>query len=291
MVSGTQYSLFHAAEQIPLDRATGEAAQDAFSDYVVYVDESGDHSLTSINPDYPVFVLSLCVFHKRHYAEVIVPAIEKLKFNYFGHDSVVLHEHDIRKQTGDFSSLTNLARRKAFTKDLSHIMEKGNFILIACVVDKTRVPVAMASVTDPYQIAMRVCLEGLYAFVDEKGQAERRTHVVVERRGKKEDNSLELAFRRICDGDNGIGRVLPFDIVMASKQVNSAGLQLADLVARPVGLHHFRPEQPNRAFEILKTKFLCRGGRTCVGEGYEGVGLKIYPASEKRKAPVNPPKP
>ena len=27
-----------------------------FSDYIVYVDESGDHSLKSVNPEFPVFV-------------------------------------------------------------------------------------------------------------------------------------------------------------------------------------------------------------------------------------------
>ena len=32
----------------------------AFGDHIVFVDESGDHSLTSINPDYPVFVLAFC---------------------------------------------------------------------------------------------------------------------------------------------------------------------------------------------------------------------------------------
>ena len=32
-----------------------------FSDYIVYVDESGDHSLTSIEADFPVFSLSFCV--------------------------------------------------------------------------------------------------------------------------------------------------------------------------------------------------------------------------------------
>ena len=51
-----------------------EAKDRAFSDYVVYVDESGDHSLTSINPDFPIFILALCVFHKRHYSEMIIPA-------------------------------------------------------------------------------------------------------------------------------------------------------------------------------------------------------------------------
>lgn len=59
-----------------------------FSKYIVYVDESGDHSLQSIDDNYPIFVLAFCVFNKRHYSEVIVPALEKFKFNHFGHDQV-----------------------------------------------------------------------------------------------------------------------------------------------------------------------------------------------------------
>ena len=87
--TGTQYALFESVEPIPVEQAPQESATRRFSDYVVYVDESGDHSLASIDKDYPVFVLALCVFHKRHYAEKIVPAVEKLKFNYFGADSKV----------------------------------------------------------------------------------------------------------------------------------------------------------------------------------------------------------
>lgn len=34
----------------------------------MYVDESGDHSLQSIDDNYPMFVLAFCVFHKRHYS-------------------------------------------------------------------------------------------------------------------------------------------------------------------------------------------------------------------------------
>ncbi|MCH8553147.1 MAG: DUF3800 domain-containing protein [Natronospirillum sp.] len=37
-----------------------------FSKYIVYVDESGDHNLQSLDESYPVFVLAFCVFHKRH---------------------------------------------------------------------------------------------------------------------------------------------------------------------------------------------------------------------------------
>ena len=285
--TGTQYALFELAETIPLERPLLQSTPGRFSDYVVYVDESGDHSLASINPDFPVFVLALCVIHKRHYAEKIIPAVEKLKFNYFGHDSVVLHEHDIRKQKGDFAFLSHLPTRIEFVRQLSTIMDVSNFILIACVVDKARMSKSEGASTNPYHIALDICLESLRGFLVEKKQDHLQTHVVVECRGKKEDRELELEFRRICDGNNPGFRQLPFDVVFADKKTNLAGLQLADLVARPVGLNYIRPTQANQAFDMLKKKFYCDGGREHVGSGYENVGLMIYPP-QKAKSPDEP---
>ena len=65
------------------------------SDYIIYVDESGDHSLAKINPEYPLFVLALCIVKKSEYADQIVPAMQRLKHRWFGHDLVVLHEKEI----------------------------------------------------------------------------------------------------------------------------------------------------------------------------------------------------
>jgi hypothetical protein len=289
--SDRQYPLFESAEAMPVEVALAEgrlpSAKGPFSDYVVYVDESGDHSLASIDPDYPVFVLALCMFHKRHYAEKIIPAVEKLKFNYFGHDSVVLHENEIRKQKGAFAFLSHLPTREGFMARLSSIMEASNFILISAVVDKTRVGRSEGANSNPYHIALGMCLEALRRFLAEKGQDQLKTHVVVECRGKKEDAELELEFRRFCDGDNPGKQVLPFDVVFADKKTNLAGLQLADLVARPVGLNYIRPLQANQAFELLKKKFFCDGGRAGVGRGYENVGLMIYPP-QKAKSPDEP---
>lgn len=42
--------------------------------------------------------------------------------------------------------------------------------------------------------------------------------------------------------------------VFADKKSNSCGLQLADLTARPIGIHYLRPEQDNAAYEIIKLK-------------------------------------
>jgi hypothetical protein len=285
---GTQYALFESAESTPVELPSGtDTKARRFSDYVVYVDESGDHALSSVDPEYPVFVLALCVFHKRHYSEKIIPAIEKLKFNYFGHDSVVLHEHEIRKQKGAFTFLAQRAVRDEFMASLSSIMQTSNFILIAGVVDKARLSKIDGAASNPYHKALGMCLDALQSFLAEKQQSHLKTHVVVECRGKKEDAELELEFRRICDGSNAGGALLPFDIVFADKKTNLAGLQLADLVARPVGINYLRPSQDNKAFDLLKSKFFCAGGRQRLRLDFEDVGLIVYPP-QKAKSPDEP---
>lgn len=246
------------------------------SDYIVYVDESGDHSLTCINPQYPVFVLAFCIFHKKHYAEAIVPALTRFKFKHFGHDMLVLHEHDIRKEVNGFH-FKDRASKKAFMTELGLIIEQHNFILISVAIDKTKLTKQYQRPDNPYHIALQFCLERLYYLLKEKQQHDLLTHVVVENRGRKEDNELELEFRRICNGQNGHNRMLPIELVFADKKTNSPGLQLADLVARPIGLTVIRPEQENSAFTILAKKLYCKNGRAGAGTGYLGYGLKCFP--------------
>lgn len=274
-----QYPLFggHTPAQV---RETGPIVPGKeFSHYVVYVDESGDHSLESIDPQYPVFVLAFCVFQKSYYASKVVPALESFKFRHFGHDVVVLHETDIRKERGEFR-FSSRPHKDAFLDELTGIIEANNFILIGCVIDKVRL---RERAENPYHLALGFCLETLYELMQEKHQDERPTHVIVECRGRKEDAELELEFRRVCAGENRFGKALPFEVVFADKKTNSTGLQLADLVARPIGLSVVKPEQANRAFEVLKGKFFCSGGRRNVGVGFEGWGLKVHPAQESER--------
>ncbi|MDR5864155.1 DUF3800 domain-containing protein [Halomonas campisalis] len=248
-----------------------------FSDYIVYVDESGDHGLQSLDPYYPVFVLAFCIFHKRYYSETVVTELQKFKFRHFGHDLVILHEHEIRKEKGDFTFFRSREHKQAFLDELTGIINTSHFILASCVIEKHLLTPQQVESENPYHLALGFCLESLYQFLAEKGQEDRLTHVVVEKRGRKEDDELELEFRRMCDGQNRLNKTFGFDIRFADKKANSAGLQLADLVARPIGLHILRPEQPNRAFETLKQKFYCQGGRQNVGVGYEQWGLKRFP--------------
>lgn len=248
-----------------------------YGKHIVYVDESGDHAMRSIDPQYPVFVLAFCVFHKEHYSRCVVPALELLKFKHFGHDQIILHENEIRKEKGVFRIFPTREHKNAFMNELTSIVAENNFILISSVIKKEPLKEQQELAPNPYHIALGFCLETVYDYLKEKGEEKLLTHIVFEKRGKKEDEELELEFRRICDGRNKKGINLPFEILFSDKKAMSSGLQLADLVARPIGLHVLRSEQPNRAFDILKKKFYCAGGRTKTGENYEGWGLKIYP--------------
>lgn len=255
----------------PFDASCKPEASITYSDYIVYVDESGDHSLTSIDPDYPIFVLSFCIFKKIEYTQKLTPLIRKLKFDTFGHDIVVLHESDIRRKKGAFSRLSK-EPREDFLNALNEIVSSTDFELIAVVIDKRRLNDRYGNPAHPYHLALEFGLERIYRLLKRAGQDDALTYIVCEARGSKEDTELELEFRRIRDGANFFNCHLPFDLVIADKKTNSEGLQLADLTARPIGLSVLRPNQPNRAGELLAAKYYVDGA----GQ-HLGLGLKVFP--------------
>jgi len=240
-----------------------------FSEYIIYVDESGDHGLKTIDPCYPVFVLVFCIFKKDDYVHKVVPLLQNFKFKHFGHDQVILHETDIRRDRGDFTHLKSKQMKTDFLNELTEIIENVPFTVIGLVIKKELYLQRYKTPENPYHIALRYGLERVTYFLNRQTT---KTHVVVEKRGKVEDDELELEFRRICDGENYFQKPLAYELVFADKKSNSAGLQLADLVARPIGLHILKPEQENRAFEIISKK-LYRNGRG----NSNGYGLKCFP--------------
>jgi hypothetical protein len=144
--------------------------------------------------------------------------------------------------------------------------------LIAAVIDKAKHVARYTEPADPYSIALTFCMERLQRFLQERSQAIGTTHLQVECRGKTEDARLELAFRRICDGGNAVGTMNNLQIRFMDKKHNSTGLQLADLVAHPIGRKIINPAQPNRAYDVIEQKFR----RSATGT-ISGYGLKIFP--------------
>lgn len=177
-----------------------------FSDFIVFADESGDHGLQTIDPQFPVFALVFCVFDKTSYTEEIEPAFRRLKFKYFGHDAAILHEREIRKQAPPFTFLRyDTERRNAFMADVNAIMASVRFHAYCAVIDKLKHRERYADPWNPYEIAMHFCMEKLSDRLVADGQRGRLTHVLFEARGREEDRQLELEFRRVAANDKRWG--------------------------------------------------------------------------------------
>lgn len=234
-----------------------------YSDYIIYVDESGDHGLSSINEQYPVFVLSFCLFEIEEYTKYIVPRIQQLKFKYFGHDQIIFHEYDIRKQNDDFASFRkNPELRHQFLEDINSLVTESRFSIFSVLIDKISLKSKYSSPFSPYFIAMQFGIERIYNYLVDLGQKDKRVFFIFEKRGKREDRDVELEFRRIVSGQSNLGTafnkfpLMDLNIILVDKRSNSSGLQLADLTARPLGIKFLHPEQPNRAFDIIKEKLI-----------------------------------
>lgn len=162
-----------------------------FSDYIIYADESGDHNLRMINPRYPIFCLALCIVRKDEYINNIPPAIQQLKFDYWGHDKIVLHEREIRKQEGDFSCFaTDKVKREAFLKRHSDLMKDSKFWVVSSVIDKEKLKKQYNTTFDPYHKALEMCMERALSILLDEKQDDKKITFIFENRGKKEDAQL-----------------------------------------------------------------------------------------------------
>jgi hypothetical protein len=242
-----------------------------YGDYLIFVDESGSPSMGgAIDPQYPLFVLAFLLVKKSDYAQLVCPAVSAFKFKHFGHDQVILHEREIRKDLGAFRFLKTPQIKQAFLDELTDLIAAMPVHLCCVVIDKAKHQAKYKVPAHPYHLGLQFGLERVLGFLEMQGE-KHDAHVIVECRGKHEDDDLELEFRRICDGSRFTSATVKLDVVFADKKSNAVGLQLADLMARPVGMSVLKPGQPNRAVDVIRPKLLAVQGKTW------GWGLKCFP--------------
>jgi len=121
--------------------------------------------------------------------------------------------------------------------------------------------------TNPYHVALEFGLERIFLELQSRGQRGKTTHGIFESRGPREDRELELEFRRVMDRTQMAGMAESLRFLCASKKTNSTGLQLADMIARPIGTHFLHPDQENRARDVIEAKLPARALVGSTGTG------------------------
>jgi len=247
-----------------------KSMQEIHSDYIVYADESGDLSFE--DKEYPVFVLAFCIFSKREYLTDVVRHVKGLKFAFWGHDMTILHSKKIRTQVDDFRFLQGISQREKFMKSLSQAIQDSPFTIISTGIDKRLLQERYINPANPYELGLEYCLERLYRFLQEKRQKDRITHIVIESRMDNQNKELEQAFQNIIEKNKGSQKDYPLKLIFGDKKANSVGLQIADLIAYPIGRYVLKPDEENLAFKIVEQKFH-------KFPNYLQKGLKIFPVN------------
>lgn len=244
--------------------------------YNLFVDESGDHSLSNINKDFPIFALLGMIIDEESYKK-LCDQINKFKLKYFNSTDVILHSRDIRKCEGAFAILFDLKVKERFYNDLNSIFSSSNFMLVAsAILKQDHIDRYGKLADDPYEIALTFVLErALYEFDFRK--INQKVEVIIESRGKREDQTLAKRYKELMY--RGSSQVLPDrfiskynqEILFKKKRENDIGLQIADLCAYPIARHVLFPKEPYPSFEVIEPKI--RKSR----KGIDGFGLKIFP--------------
>lgn len=242
--------------------------------YYLFIDESGDHGLVNLDPDFPVFLLCGIILSEENYQKVR-QSINAVKSKFWNNKEVILHSRDIRKCNKEFQILFNDDIKKEFYFGLNDIIQNNRYRILASAIDKAKYIKMYGKLSnDVYELALSFIIERAIFCLDEVVNVKKELEIVIEKRGKKEDKKLEEHFQRLLSRGTGFVSAdrlneVHIKIVFKDKKENINGLQLTDLVAYPLARYVIEPKRANPAFDILSDKIYKKNGKI--------YGLKKFP--------------
>lgn len=241
--------------------------------YYLFIDESGDHGLKSVDKDFPVFVLCGVIFSEEQYA-IFNDRLNNLKTKLWNSTEVIFHSRDIRKCDKEFQILFNLEKKEYFYNEVNSMIAESNYTIISCVIQKDEYIKKYGRLGNVYGISLSFIIERAIFYLDSINK-DIQLEIIVEKRGKLEDNELLRHYNEVYS--IGTGYVSPERIhsystklKFRSKKDNINGLQLSDLVAYPIARHSIEPTRVNLPFEVIESKFY-------TGNNGKRYGLKQFP--------------
>ena len=205
---------------------------------VMFLDESGDHSLSFVDPQYPLFVLCGVIMDEEYHNTKASELLNTMKDELFGGRDIILHTADFTRNKAGFEAMKDHVFRVRFFRWLERLAAELEFKVVACAIKKQEhLQKYGLGALDPYMLSLEVLVE---RFIFEVGTA--GGTIVAESRDETLNNALELAFLDLkIRGTHYVSakkireRIRNFGI--RRKSENVAGLQLADIIATPVGRH------------------------------------------------------
>ncbi|TXE10759.1 DUF3800 domain-containing protein [Gelidibacter salicanalis] len=242
--------------------------------YHLYIDESGDHGLVNLDANFPVFLLCGMLISEPNYKS-IRDNINAIKRRFWNNKTVIFHSRDIRKCEKEFQILFDINLKTDFYLQLNSLIMSEDYTVFASAIRKDRYIKTYGKLSnDVYELALSFIIERTVFYLDSLVSAKKELHIVIEKRGKKEDKKLEEHFQRLMARGTGYVSAerlaaLNMKIAFKDKKENINGLQMADLLAYPIARYVIDKDRANPAFDLIEPKFYKKGGKR--------YGLKIFP--------------
>ena len=264
-----------------------------YSDTVVFIDESGDANLTTIDPRFPILNVVCVLVDKTHYFNAVVPGLSRLKQRFFQTDDVVLHDSDLRRMTGACSLLRTTDTQGACQAAISEWISALEFQIVTACIDKEALVRRYANPFDPYDLAIRFCLERMSQWLAPRTETGQITQICFESRGKRQDRQAGLEFNAIIAHQSRLGSRStqfsghPMQALFIPKHANVAGLQLADLIARPLARHCLNVASQQPVMKILGPKLYAHKIFPHTGRLNQFVAgkMRLSPSAKGSQAP------
>lgn len=228
--------------------------------YNLYIDESGDHGLSNLNADFPIFLLCGIIVSSDNYEQIDV-GFKLVKKAIWNSEQVIFHSRDIRKCEKEFKYLFNLDLKKEFYKRLDEIINNSKYQIVATAIEKMNYIKEYGRLSDDvYEISLSFLIEHTIFYLNGLNCDTASLDIIIEKRGVKEDKKLHEHFQKLLSRGTGyitsqnLHQYSP-TISFKNKKENVNGLQLADLVAYPTARYILEPNRLNPAFDVFKNKF------------------------------------
>ncbi len=201
-------------------------------------------------------------------------SIVEMKRKYWGEKKVILHSRDIRKFEKGFEILFDPTIKKVFYEDVDAIMFDTDYMIVACCILKEKYIRKYGPLNDVYGLSLSFIMERAVFYLDSRHDPDAQLHIIVEKRGKREDASLLSYYNRVFDRGTDYVEALRFKryfkgFEFRDKKEDIVGLQIADLAAYPITRHVLDRDAYNKAYEIVEGKIYSQGKKK--------FGLKIFP--------------
>ncbi len=240
---------------------------------ILFLDESGDHNLTAIDPQHPIFVLGGIIAQREYALGEMTDKLNTFKMEMFKTTDIILHTADFTRQRNGFERMKEREFCAKFYEKLNLLIASLDIKILACAINKVpHMDKYGLDAIDPYHLSLNILVER-FCFEVNNGK---KSHIVAEARDSTLDRQLDLAwlnlkvsgtyFMQAKDINNKIET-----LTTKTKEDKLAGLEIADAIVTPIA-RRILNRSSRVDMDIIKDKMR----KNHLGE-ITGYGLVILP--------------